>query len=150
MVIDHYNQLNKIFQAKGRFLALDVGSKRIGLAISDDSKTIATPKLVIERQSNVKDFTKIKNIIDENQVIALIIGVPNHQSDNQMSEFVKKFSTNLDEFLSNKLPTFFVDETLTSFEARRFSKSSKNSKFCDDIAASLILQDFIDNQKTKF
>ena len=141
------DHLNQEIPASGRIMALDVGSKRIGIAICDESRFLATPKLVLKRQSNLKDFAKIKDFINENKVQAIVIGLPINmdESESEMSQFVRKFSQNFDEFLEGKLPIFFFDERLTSFSARDFgnSKLSRKSEFCDDIAASLILEGFL-------
>lgn len=146
---DYINHLPK----KGRLLGIDVGTKRIGLALCDETRFIASPKLVLTRQSNDKDFAKIKNFIDENKVVAIVIGLPVNMDNSEiaMTIFAQNFAQNLDNFLENKLPIFFFDERLTSFEARdlavsRLSRKNNKirTKFVDDIAASLILQGFID------
>jgi RNase H-fold protein (predicted Holliday junction resolvase) len=67
-----------------------------------------------------------------------------------MTEFVQKFAKNLNEFLEDKLPIFLFEERLTSFEARDIAASRlsiKKTKFVDDIAASFILQHFLDERK---
>lgn len=102
------------------------------------------------RQSNQKDFAKIQKIIDENLVVGIVIGLPLQMNgeESEMSEFTRKFAESFDEFLGKKLPIFLSDERLSSFEAREFNASDlsrKKNKFYDDIAASLILQRFIDD-----
>ena len=135
-----------------RLIALDVGTKRIGVAICDDSKLIATPKLIINCQGNERDFTKIAEIIKESSIAAIVVGLPINmdESASAMSEFVRKFVKNLDQFLENKLVIFLFDERLSSFEAREIrnsslsnKKSRKKNKFYDDVAASLILEHFL-------
>lgn len=133
-------------------MAIDVGSKRLGIAKSDETRMIATPKLIINRQSNLKDFAKIKELINEFQAKALVIGYPINMDGSliKMSEFAENFAKNLDEFLSDlNLAIFLFEERLTSFEARNFgyNKISRNhkTKHIDDIAASLILQHFLDD-----
>ncbi len=133
----------------GRLLGIDVGTKRIGLALSDASRFIASPKLIINRISNHKDFEKIKTFIVANEVVGLVIGRPINLDDNEtaMTQFSDKFSQALDKFLAGQLPIFLFEERLTSFEARNINYSDlswKKSKFVDDIAASFILQHFLD------
>ena len=73
------------------------------------------------------------------------------ESEIPMTQFALNFCENLDVFLENKLPIFFFDERLTSFEAREIGgsrlsrKKNKSQKYIDDIAASLILQGFLDS-----
>lgn len=152
MIYKNINQLSQVISNKGRLLALDVGTKRIGVAISDSSRLIANPKLIINRQSNEKDFKLIKSLIIDNQISALIIGLPINMdgSENEMTIFVKKFTDLLDRFLTDANIAFF-DERLSSFAAKEINLSyinikSRKKKYYDDIAASLILQDAINTE----
>lgn len=145
--------LQKELPKEGRLLAIDIGTKRIGIAISDASRFIATPKLIINRQSNLKDFEKIKQLIQDNQVVGIITGLPVNMDgqEHEMTRFARKFTENFDEFLEKKFPIFCCDERLTSAQARDLGasdlsrqKNKRKNKHIDDIAASLILQGFLD------
>jgi putative Holliday junction resolvase len=152
-----FNNLENTNQAEllpknGRLIGIDIGTKRIGIAISDETRLIATPKLIINRQSNSKDFTKIKELIEEYKIVGIVAGLPINldKSEIPMTIFANNFCQNLDEFLEKKLPIFLCDERLTSFEAREFNSSKlsrkrnkSQKKFIDDIAASIILQNFL-------
>ena len=151
MIFKNLDQLNQVLPAKGRLMALDVGTKRIGIALADDSRFIATPKLVLTRRSNRQDFAEINKFITDHHVSAIIIGRPIQMDETEtpMTRFSDKFSQSFDEFLENKFPIFLFEERLTSFEARNpdiadLSRSRKK-KFIDDIAASFILQHFLDD-----
>ncbi|MES2961675.1 MAG: Holliday junction resolvase RuvX [Pseudomonadota bacterium] len=150
MIFNISDQLNQALPAKGRLMALDVGTKRIGIALSDESRFLATPKLIINRLSNQQDFEKIAKFITENQVVAVIVGRPLNMDGSAipMTEFCERFAQNLDIFLKDKFPIFLFEERLTSFEAREINASGgisrKKDKFIDDIAASIILQHFLD------
>lgn len=138
-----------------KLIGLDIGTKRIGIAICDETHTIASPRLIINRQSNEKDFNKISEIIEENKIGGIVIGLPLNMdgSESEMSQFIRKFAENFEEFLEKNhpkknLPIELYDERLSSSEARDFQSSElsrKRNKFYDDIAASVILQSFIDN-----
>jgi len=150
MIFNNLNQLNQDLPAKGRFLGIDVGTKRIGLAISDSDQFIATPKLIINRQGNERDLAKIAEFIVEYSIVAIVVGHPLNMDESriEMTDFSEKFAFALDEFLPKKLPIFLFEERLTSFEARSINNSGlwrKKTKFVDDIAASLILQHFLDD-----
>jgi putative Holliday junction resolvase len=155
MIFNNKDQVNQDYKANvaksGSLLGIDVGTKRIGIAVSDKTRFIATPKLVINRQSNLKDFAKIANLIKEYESCAIVMGYPVNMKGEltDMSRFVTEFAKNLDEFLEKKLPIFFFEERLTSFEAKGFAASElsrkKGNDFVDDIAASLILQHFLDD-----
>lgn len=143
------DQLNQALLPKGRLMGLDVGTKRIGLAVSDESRFIATPKLIINRLSNLKDFEKIKKFIEENLIVGIVIGRPVNMDGSQivMTEFCERFAKNFDDFLGNKFPIFLFEERLSSFSARDANASElsrKKNKFVDDIAASFILQHFLE------
>ena len=146
-IFSNKSQLNQAIPATGRIMALDVGSKRIGVATCDETRTIANPRLVLNRQSNLKDFAKINDFIHENRIIAIIVGLPLNMdgTPSKMSEFVSDFAKNFDEFLEKKFPILFFDERLSSFEAREIEASqlSRKKEFYDDIAASLILEHFL-------
>ncbi|MBU6338431.1 MAG: Holliday junction resolvase RuvX [Rickettsiales bacterium] len=151
---ENTNQETSVILPKnGRLLGIDIGTKRLGIAVSDESRLIATPKLIINRQSNLKDFAKIKEIIDEYKIVGIVAGMPINLDDSEipMTIFANNFCQNLDEFLDKKLPIFFCDERLTSFEAREIGasklsrkKNKSGKKYIDDIAASLILRGFMD------
>lgn len=130
----------------GRIIALDVGSKRIGVAICDDQRIIATPKTIIERQSNLIDFKKILLILQETQAKIIVIGLPLNSNAksfenlpdqlNKISEFIIRFAKNFEQFLHNNfenstannspnskninsaIPIILFDERYSSFSAR--------------------------------
>ncbi len=149
---EHTNQeVLKDLPKFGRLLGIDVGTKRIGLALSDASRFIASPKLIINRVAQTKDFEKIKDFIAEQEVVALVIGRPVDLQDNpyEMTFFAENFAKNLDQFLQSKLPIFLFEERYTSAEARDVNTSEisrkKRTRHIDDIAASFILQHFLDS-----
>ncbi len=149
MIIKDHTSFHKLLPSQGKLLGIDVGTKRLGLAICDESRLIVTPKKIIDRKSNEKDFAEIKKMIEENNIIALVIGLPINMDGtlNDMSHFSEKFAAELDKFLGGALNIFFADERLTSFEAKEISMtlpSRKNQRHFDDIAATVILQDFLD------
>ncbi len=137
------------FPRFGRLLAIDVGTKRLGLALSDASRFLATPKLIIHRSNNQKDFENIRQYIAQNEVIGIVVGHPIQldESRTPMTKTAEDFAQDLDEFLTKKFPIFLFEERLTSFEAREINTSEvsrKRTKHVDDIAASFILQHFLD------
>jgi len=150
MIYSEIKDCKKILPRKGCILGLDIGTKKIGVAICDDSQKIATPKKIIKRQSNAKDFATLLSIIQENDIVALVLGFPLKMdgSESLMSNFVMRFAINLEKFLHDlkieDLVLIVFDERLSSYEARsmRVTKSAKNKDY-DDISASLILENFI-------
>lgn len=146
MIFNCQNQLNQAVVPDGRLIALDVGTKRIGIATCDATRLLTSPRQILNRQSNLKDFEKIKKFIIENESVAIVIGLPIDSPDTM--KFIIKFAENFDEFLEKKFPIFLFDERLSSFEAKEFHTSPlsrKKNKFVDDIAASLILERFLNH-----
>lgn len=126
-----------------RILGLDVGERRIGVAISDPTNTIAQPLIVIERDG--KEFDRISDIVRDNDVEEIVIGYPKNM-DGSVGAMAKK----VDEFadlISKKIdvPVVFIDERLSTAEAERMMISAdlsrkKRKKSIDKVAAAIILE----------
>ncbi len=144
----------------GSILSIDYGLKRIGLAISDKSRSFAFPCGVIENKNFKFVLSQIKNIIQAKEIDLIIIGMPYNQRagireqklerqpsmEKIVSGFVRKLKKNLN--ISFEL----VDERFSSFAAGENLKESgisakKSKKFIDAEAARLILQDYLDSSK---
>ena len=134
-----------------RCLAIDYGEKRIGLAVSDISNTIATSYKFIINSS--KKFENIKEIIEELKVTHIVIGLPlllNGQKGEKALK-VEEFSKELNNILGNKIEIIFEDERLTTVSAERIllqgdlSRKKRKNKI-DALAATLILQKYLDKR----
>jgi len=133
-------------------LGLDFGDKTIGIAVSDKSRTIATPIITIKRKGIIEDIEKLLPIFEEYDVGGIILGLPLSLdgSENKMTEKVRKFAKELMKAKDIKIT--FHDERYSSDviykELRRnsFSKE-KIKKKIDQMAASYILQGFLDSAK---
>ncbi len=151
IIPDKYILAHNSVPSQGKLMAIDVGTRRIGIADSCELQTLTTPRLIIDRKSNEIDFTKIKDFILESNIKAIIVGYPTHMDgkSNQMTEFSINFTKGLNNFLQSheiNLPITMFDERLSSFEAQEIARSlpsRKKQKHFDDIAARVILDDFI-------
>ena len=132
----------------GQILGVDYGERRIGLAISDQTKTIAFPYMVIENESLnfILDF--LKKLCTEKEIESLVIGLPLALSgkDTLQTEKVRDFSKNI-EVLG--LPVFLHDERLSSLSAKKSLikeniKTGHNKEKIDERAAAIFLQQFLD------
>ena len=132
----------------GRILGVDYGESRIGLALSDDTKTIAFPfKTVKNKNINfLIDF--FRNLSSEKSVESIVIGLPlgMNGKDTQQTKNVRIFSESI-EIIG--LPIFLQDERLTSVSAKKSLikqkiKTGHNKEKIDVIAASILLQQFLD------
>ncbi len=133
----------------GRILAIDPGESRLGLAISDPTQTIASPLLIFRSQSLRKNARAILKTAAEHDVVLVIVGQPLHW-DGSVSEQAKA-SIKLAELLQQmgSLPVKLVDEYGTTQAARDARikmnvKKEKRSGHLDDLAATILLQNFLD------
>ena len=132
-----------------RYLAIDYGTKRTGLAICDASETIASPLLVLHGQKEL--LKKIAEIVEAENVDAIVLGLPLNMSGTESSQtkLVRKFGEQLKGRLS--VEVHFQDERLSSFGAgeklapAEFT-SSKRKKRIDAVAAAEILQAFLEQK----
>jgi putative holliday junction resolvase len=132
----------------GRILALDVGKKRIGLAVSDELGWTAQGLETLERTRIREDLAKLKKLAEQWSVQTLLVGQPLHMSgeESRQSEYTREFAGRLKEYLS--LPVIFWDERLTSVEAERVLRESgtsleKRKKAVDRLAAVLLLESYL-------
>jgi putative holliday junction resolvase len=135
-------------------LALDVGKKRIGLAVSDELGITAQGLETLERTRVRDDFAKLKEISQRWHVTCLLIGKPLHMSgsESRQSEYTREFAERLAHHLG--LPFVFWDERLTSAEAERMLRDAGASlearkKAVDRLAATLLLQSYLAQQSTQ-
>lgn len=133
-----------------RYLAVDYGSKRTGLAICDPDETIASPLAVIYGQKDL--INKIVDVVKNENVEAIVLGLPLNMdnSEGPQAKLVYKFARRLKKRLD--IPIHFQDERLSSFAAedKLYSadvKAVKKSRPLDAIAAAEILQSFLEQKK---
>jgi putative Holliday junction resolvase len=129
-----------------RYLAIDYGEKRTGLAICDANETIVTPLAVIRGQKEL--LKKIADIVSKECVEAVVIGLPLNMdgSEGSQAKLVLKFAEQLREHLD--VPVHFQDERLSSFDAEQKLAPaeltrSKKRKRLDAVAAASILEAFL-------
>jgi putative Holliday junction resolvase len=133
-----------------RYLAIDYGIKRTGLAICDAAETIAYPLAVIQADVN-KLLSKIADTVKTENVEAVVIGMPLNMDDSQGSQakLVLQFAEQLKKHI--QLPIYFQDERLSTFDAQEkiaaadFTRKKKQKRL-DAIAAAQILESFLDEK----
>lgn len=135
-------------------LGLDVGKRRIGVAGCDGTGLIATGLTTIERQSFQQVLQELQQIVVARQVQILVIGLP-YSMDGSLgfqAQYVQKFATAISKRL--QLPIEYVDERLTSVQAEQLliaegRSLSQNKGLIDRKAASLILQQWLDERRLR-
>jgi putative holliday junction resolvase len=132
----------------GRILALDLGTKRVGIAVCDEMQITVRPVGVIPRRSWKELLRKISAFIEEFDAVALVLGLPYNfdGSESEMSMEARRLHRNFS--LSLAIPVYFQDERLTSIAADRFLRDQRLDekqirKQIDSNAAAFILSDFL-------
>jgi putative holliday junction resolvase len=133
-----------------RYLGLDVGNRRIGVAVSDELGLTAQPVLTLERRHNQRDdLRSLARLARRFTVVGIVVGNPVHLSGDLSPQAAKTqaFAAELGELTG--LPIHLWDERLTSREAHRILYEAgharqEHRKVVDQVAATLILQSFLD------
>lgn len=138
----------------GKVMALDLGDTRIGVALSDATRTIAKAYQVIKRKSRAEDFARYQRIIDEQKVTLLVVGLPVRLdgTDSPQTAWVRDYTAELAANIS--VPVVLHDEALTTRAAENSLRElgirgKKARKQVDAVAAALILQSFLDEAANK-
>ena len=135
-----------------RALGVDLGEKRIGIAVSDSNGKVATPLQVIIRSKSIKqDHKKICDLVDEWEADIVVVGMPYslNGSKGLAAKTVEKEVKELSSAL--EVPVATQDERLTTVTAAKELAtqgldSKKQRKVIDQVAASVILQSWLDNR----
>jgi len=131
--------------ASSSVIALDVGEKRIGIAIADGIVSIAIPFDTLEVDGT--EIEQLSHIIEQENVTRIIIGYPRNQSGQATAQtaYVERFA---DQLAPLGIDMEFQDESLTSVHAEERLKAQKkpyNKGDIDMVAASIILQDYLEH-----
>jgi putative Holliday junction resolvase len=136
-----------------RYLCLDVGNRRIGVAVSDELGVTAQPVLTLERRHNQReDLRSLARLARRFAVAAIVVGNPMHLSGEVSPQAAKtqSFAAELGEL--TRLPIHLWDERLTSREAHQILYEAgharqQHRRVVDQVAATLILQSFMDEKQ---
>jgi putative Holliday junction resolvase len=133
---------------KGRILALDLGKKRIGLALSDPLGITAQGLPTLERTRIREDLAALASLIQEREVTLILMGHPLHMSgaEGRQALYSREFAERLAKVSGKEVK--FWDERLTSVEAQRVLRQSgigieKRARAVDQLSAVILLQSFL-------
>lgn len=150
MALCNPSDLKQKLRPGQRLMGLDVGTKTIGLALSDSSLTVATPMATLHRTKFRADLSRLRRIIAERGVDGLVIGLPINMdgSEGRRAQSVRQFAANLLEaidiaatFWDERLSTAAVTRTLLKAEVSR----KRRRQVVDKMAAAYILQGALDH-----
>ena len=142
-------ELASTLPVKSRLMGLDLGTKTIGLALSDIMQTIATPLQTIRREKFTTDIKILLQLAKEHDVSALVIGMPFNLdgSEGPRAQATRAFARNLGQhtglplvFWDERLSTVAVERTLLDADASR----KRRAEVIDKMAAAYILQGALD------
>jgi putative Holliday junction resolvase len=132
-----------------RVLGLDVGERRIGVAVSDENLMLARPLLVIQRRSRQDDFARLAAIIGEWHVGRVVVGLPLtiEGEIGPQARRVKRYARELGRALN--VPVELVDESYSTVDAANIMRTvghspQKRRDTVDAVAAAVILQSYLD------
>jgi putative holliday junction resolvase len=136
----------------GRILGLDIGHVRIGVAMSDPMRILASPHSVIQCKGAEADAAAIAHLVKEHEVTWIVAGLPlnQHGDEGPQAAKVREFLDVLKEHVEVEI--FTLDERFTSALAERAlisadMRRNKRKKVIDKVAAQQILQVYLDRQK---
>jgi putative Holliday junction resolvase len=126
-----------------RILAIDFGEKRIGLATSDETETLATPRKTLERRSDERAAREILEFCTQEEIGLLLLGLPRSPEgvESPFAARVRSFAAKL--AASTAIPVRFHEETLTSNEASRRLPPGAARQDVDRMAAAVLLEDYL-------
>ena len=135
-----------------RVMALDIGDKRIGIAVSDPTGLLASAERVLKRASLAKDLAALAAIVEEHEAEAVVVGMPLHLDgrEGEQEQVVRRFTERLKQRLS--VPVVYWDERLSTVGAQKLlievglSPSARAARL-DAAAAAVILQSYLDYQR---
>ncbi|MEK9797512.1 MAG: Holliday junction resolvase RuvX [Alphaproteobacteria bacterium] len=144
------NEMTTKIVPQARLIGLDLGTKTIGLAVSDSAFTVASPLQTIRRTKFTADAKQLLEIITEKNVGGIVLGLPRNMdgTEGPRAQSTRAFAQNM--IGKTNLPIAFWDERLTSAEAERVlidqadMTRKRRGEVIDKMAAAIILQNFMD------
>lgn len=134
---------------RGRLLGVDFGTVRVGLAVCDTERIIASPLATYERRNQILDAEYFRKLVETEQVVGLVVGLPVHMSgdEGQKAKEARAFGDWLAE--ATILPVVYWDERFTTKTAESHLREAglthqRRKERRDKVAAQLILQDYIE------
>ena len=132
-----------------RILAIDFGEKRIGLATSDSSGTLATPRRTLRRSADARAAADILDFCREEEIGLILIGIPRSPEgvESPFAARIRSFAAKLAS--QTPIPVRFHEETLTSNEAARRLPAGAGREAVDPMAAAVLLEDYLQHESRR-
>ena len=138
----------------GRVMALDVGGRRIGVALSDTTRVLASPLTTLRAEPRDRVLSEIVALVQRHEVVEVVVGLPLTLSGEigPQAHLIQLFVERLKGVLT--APIHMFDERLTTVAAERMMvdlgmRPEQRKARIDEVAASIILQDFLDSKRQR-
>ena len=143
----------------GRYMALDVGRRRTGVAISDMTGLLARTLAVIQHRGRDRRLGEVTDLVAEHGVATIVVGLPLHTSGepSDQTRYVEAYARSLEQRLvarGLKVAICFWDERLSTIEATEIVRQNgrrarRDGDSLDDVAAAVILQEYLDRGRSE-
>lgn len=135
-----------------RILGLDIGSKRIGMALSDELGFTAQGLKTLESRGGANDIAAIVKIVNEFSVTEIVVGMPYNMDGSEGPQAQKALAMIEELALATGVPVFKWDERMSTMAAERMLleadlSRAKRRKVIDKVAAAIILQGYLDSKR---
>lgn len=151
MPLDHtdFDAFKAALPPYGSLLGLDLGTKTIGLALSDTSRTIASALITLKKRKLGQDVEALREIITTHEIVGLVLGLPRNMdgSEGPRAQSTRAFARNIEAAL--ELPLHLWDERLSTMAVTRTlidadASRRRRAEVVDKLAAAYILQGLLD------
>lgn len=146
--------IEEIAATAGRVMGVDFGDKRTGLAVSDESRFLASGIGCISPGGLVKTAEQVAQIVKEKNIRAVVVGLPVNMDGSlgARADRCREFAETLSALLGGDMPVCLFDERLTTVAATRFlnetnTRGAKRKEVVDTLSAQIILQNSLDRIK---
>lgn len=132
--------------AKGKILAIDYGTIKIGLAVSDDARLLAFGRGIIDRSKGFDALVrKLEDLCLKENIVEFLFGLPldDEGEEGESALRIRNFAKKLGLYFKD-MPMSFIDESYSSFQAQRLQRDSGRHGHDDELAATIILQRYLD------
>lgn len=149
MIHDAFESFAQSLPAMGALMGLDLGTKTVGVAVSDGMRGVATPLETVKRQKFTLDAARLQELIAARSVVGVVLGLPRNMdgSEGPRCQSTRAFARNFAQLTD--LPIGFWDERLSTVAAERAlleadTSRKRRAEVIDHVAASYILQGALD------
>jgi putative Holliday junction resolvase len=152
MICDPFEDFAAALPSIGALMGLDLGTKTIGVAVSDGLRQVATPLETVKRRKFTQDAARLKELVEARSVVGIVLGLPRNMdgSEGPRCQSTRAFARNLSGVM--KLPIGFWDERLSTVAAERAlleadTSRARRAEVIDHVAAGVILQGALDRMR---